>query len=145
MQLTKSENAPKDLTLKQVSYVESNIESCIQILQSWVPMFEDEKNLYSLSSGFHGHEDIEKDLMSTEVIDRKQQEEFINDRIKTKKVSFYYPIKKNKLKTFSTNTSKISSKTRKALVERDMLNRVLVAREFPEEDISLKELLSFSL
>ena len=108
-------------------------------------MFEDEKNLYSLSSGFHGHEDIEKDLMNAEVIDRKQQEEFINDRIKTKKVSFYYPIKKNKLKTFSTNTSKISSKTGKALVERDMLNRVLVAREFPEEDISLKELLSFSL
>ena len=145
MQLTKSENAPKDLTLKRVRYVKSNIESCIQILQSWVPMFEDEKNLYSLSSGFHGHEDIEKDLMNTEVIDRKQQEEFINDRIKTKKVSFYYPIKKNKLKTFSTNTSKISSKTGKALVERDMLNRVLVAREFPEEDISLKELLSFSL
>ena len=83
-------------------------------------MFEDEKNLYSLPSGFHGHKDIEKDLMNTEVIYRKQQEEF------------------------STNTSKISSKTGKALVERDMLSRVLVAREFPEEDISLKRVVTFS-
>ena len=34
LQLTKSENAPKDLTPKRVSYVECKIESCIQILQS---------------------------------------------------------------------------------------------------------------
>ena len=108
-------------------------------------MFEDEKNLYSLSSGYHAHEDIEKNLINAEVIGRKQQEQFVSDRIKTKKVSFYYPIKKNKLKTFSMNTSKISSKTGKALVERDMFNRVLVAHEFAEEDISLKELLSFFL
>ena len=69
----------------------------------------------------------------------------VNDQIKTKKVSFYYPTKKIKFKTFSTNTSKISLKTGKALVERDMFNRVLVACEFAEEDISLKELLFFSL
>ena len=58
LQLTKSEKAPKDLTPKRVSYVESKIESCTQILQSWAPIFEDEKNLYSLSSGYHAHEDI---------------------------------------------------------------------------------------
>ena len=59
----------------------------------------------------------------------KLQEEFVNDRIKTMTESFYYPLKKNKLKTFSTNTSK----TGKALVaERNMLNRVLVAREFAQ-------------
>ena len=75
--------------------------------------------MYSLLSGYHAHEDIEKDLMNAEVIGGKQQE-FVNDRTKTKKVSFYYPIKKNKLKTFSTNTLKISSKTGKALVERDV-------------------------
>ena len=67
----------------------------------------------------------------------------VNNQIKTKKVSFYYPTKKIKVKTFSTNTSKISLKTGKALVERDMFNRVLVACEFAEEDISLKELLFF--
>ena len=145
MQLTKSENAPKGSKPKRVSHVKSKIESCIQILQNWAPMFEDEKSVYSPSSGYHAHGDIEKDLMNAEVIGRKQQEEFVNDRIKTKKVSFYCPIKKKKLKTFSMNTSKISSKTGKAIVERDMFIRVLVAREFAEEDISLKELLSFSL
>ena len=41
-------------------------------------MFEDEKNLYSLSSGYHADEDIEKDLMNAEVIGRKQ-EEFVTD------------------------------------------------------------------
>ena len=56
--------------------------------------------------------------MNAEVMKTKLQEGFVNDRIKTKKVSFYYLIKKNKLKTFSTNTSKISSKARKALAER---------------------------
>ena len=144
LQLTKSENAPKGSKPKRVSHVKSKIESCIQILQNWAPMFEDEKSVYSPSSGYHAHGDIEKDLMNAEVIGRKQQE-FVNDRIKTKKVSFYCPIKKNKLKTFSMNTSKISSKTGKAIVERDMFIGVLVAREFAEEDISLKELLSFSL
>ena len=62
----------------------------------------------------------------------------VNNQIKTKKVSFYYLTKKIKVKTFSTNTSKISLKTGKALVERDMFNRVFVACEFAEEDISLK-------
>ena len=65
--------------------------------------------------------------MNAEVIGRKLQEEFVNDRIKTKKVSFYYPIKKNKLNTFSTNISKVSLKIGKILAERDMFNRVVVA------------------
>ena len=60
---------------------------------------------------------MKKDLMNAEVIGRKHQEELVNDRLKTKQVKFYYTIKKNKLKTFSTNTSKISSKTGKALIE----------------------------
>ena len=76
-------------------------------------MFEDQKNLYSLSSGYHAPEDVEKDLTNAEVLGTKLQEEFVNGRIKTKKVSFYYLIKKYKLKTFSTNTSKVSSKTGK--------------------------------
>ena len=71
MQLTKLENTPKYLIPKRVSYAESNIESCIQILKSWVPMFEDEKNLYGMSSGYHTHEVIEKDLMNAEVIGKK--------------------------------------------------------------------------
>ena len=141
LQLTKSENVPKNLAPTRVSYVESKMESCTQVLQSWVPMFEDEKNLYSLSSGYHIHEDI----MNAEVIGRKLQEEFVNDRIKTKKISFYYPIKKNKLRTFSANKSKVSSKTGKVLAERDMFSRVLVAREFAEKDISLKELSTIDL
>ena len=78
-------------------------------MKSWDTMFQDEKNLYSLPSGYHAPEDVKQDLMNAEVIGTKLQEEFVNERIKTKKVSFYYSIKKNKLKTFSTNTSKISS------------------------------------
>ena len=76
-------------------------------------MFEDQKKLYSLSSGYHASEDVKKDLMNTEVTRTKLQEEFVNDRIKAKKLSFCYPTKKNKLKTFSTSTSKISLKIRK--------------------------------
>ena len=79
LQLTKSENALKDLTPKRVRYVKSKIKSCIQILQSWALMFEDEKSLYSLSSGYHAPKDTEKDLMNAEVISRKQQEEFVSD------------------------------------------------------------------
>ena len=67
-------------------------------------MFEDQKNLHSLSSRYHAPKDVKKDLMNVEVMGTKLQEEFVNDRIKKTKVSFYYPIKKNKLKTFSTNT-----------------------------------------
>ena len=94
-------------------------------------MFKVKKNLYSLSSVCHAHEDIVKDLMNAEVTGSKQ-EEFVNDRIKTKKLSFYYPIRKNKLKTISTS-----------IAERDMFNRVLVAHEFTEEIISLKGLSFF--
>ena len=59
---TKSENVPKDLAPTRVSYVESKIESCIQVFQSWAPMFEDKENLYSLSSGYHAHENMRKIL-----------------------------------------------------------------------------------
>ena len=73
LQLTKSENVPKDLAPSRVSYVESKIESCIQVLQNWDLMFEDEKNLYSLSPGYYAHEDVKKDSMNAEAIGRKLQ------------------------------------------------------------------------
>ena len=41
-------------------------------------MFKVKKNLYSLSSVCHAHEDIVKDLMNAEVTGSKQ-EEFVND------------------------------------------------------------------
>ena len=68
------------------------------------PYVQRQKNLYSLLSGYHAHKDIEKDLMNAEVIG-KPQEGFVNYQIKTKKVPFYYQIKKNKLKIFSRNIS----------------------------------------
>ena len=40
LQQTKSGNVPKDLAPTRVSYVESKIESCIQVLQSWAPMLK---------------------------------------------------------------------------------------------------------
>ena len=83
-------------------------------------MFKDKKDLHSLLSGHHAHEDIEKDLMNAEVIGKKLQEGFVNDQIKTKKVPFYYQIKRKKLKIFSRNISKVSSKTGKTLVKKDM-------------------------
>ena len=83
--------------------------------------------------------------MNAEVMGTKLQEKFVNDRTKTKKVSFYYLIKKYKLKTLSTNISKVSSKTGKTIADRDTFSRVLVAHEFAEKDISLKELLFLSL
>ena len=42
-------------------------------------MFEDQKNLYSLSSGYHVQEDVKKDLMNIEVTRAKLQEGFVND------------------------------------------------------------------
>ena len=35
LQLTNSENVPKDLAPIRASYAESKIESCIHVLQSW--------------------------------------------------------------------------------------------------------------
>ena len=58
LQLTKSENVPKDIAQSRVRYVESKIKSCVQLLQSWSPIFEDEKSLHSLSSRYHAHGDI---------------------------------------------------------------------------------------
>ena len=37
---------------------------------------------------------VQKDFLNAEVIGRRQQEEFVNNQIKTKKVLFYYLIKK---------------------------------------------------
>ena len=106
-------------------------------------MFEDQRNLCSLSSGYHAPKVVEKDLLNAGIIRRKAQEEFVNDRIKTKKVSFCYLIKKYKFKTFSTNISKVPSRTGKALAVRDLFNRVLVARESAEKDISHRVVIFF--
>ena len=51
--------------------------------------------------------------------------------------------KEKQLKKFPTNISKVSSKTGKALAERDLFSRVIVALEFAEDDIQSQRVAIF--
>ena len=57
---------------------------------------------YGISSGAPAPADVEEDLFSANMSENKARDEFIDDRLVKKTASFFYPVKKQRLKTFAS-------------------------------------------
>ena len=114
-----------------MKFDEAAVERCY-VLQQWVPIFSDENQLASLSSGVVNPDDVNSDLLEAKAIGmeksrvhRKQNQIQQNWLLRSNKT--------NKLKTFSTmrSSKSVNVKGKDCIVraDRDLFARLLIIRE----------------
>ena len=68
----------------------------------------DRKGLYCISSGQKVPLEIEKDVLGAEALGQEAKIQFIETRLKSDEKSFFDPVKRLNLKTFSAMGKKVS-------------------------------------
>ena len=87
-------------------------------------------------------------LLGSAETGRQSMENFISSRIQSRKINFWDPVQKLKIKSFSSAAKKIAVKNQKDMTvsvnaDRELFGRLLVAAK--NRDIKLKEVLSYEL
>ena len=102
--LTRShdESKPKDLGKSRIAFDEEKVQKCYETIGTWKNPFKESDNLNGLASGVAAPEEIVEDLLSASSKGKVQFEDFVAKRIETNEIPFYDPIKKLKLKTFTS-------------------------------------------
>ena len=102
----------------------------------------------NLSSGVEATVDVTTDLLLAQSVGENAFNEFIKDRLQSTKTSFYDPVKRRGLKTFSSmkvkKVVKVKEKSVTIAAERSIFGRLLVIAK-DREGLSLKVVLSYSL
>ena len=140
---------PKDVGPSRIKFDEKAAKRAYDVLVNWGNPFNYRDSLVHICSGVEATDTVQQDLLKAEDRGLHACKEFIRDRIQTPAVSFYSPIKKQKLKTFKDmSIKKICNAKEKAVTiaaERSMFARLLVIAKSSRHLISLKEVLSYSL
>lgn len=109
------------------------ISSIDQTVDSMVNPFKCESTqLISPSSGAVASQEVTSDLLNAERIGEEKLSEFILARLPQRSTEFFDTIKANKLKTFSSNTSKTKRVHSDKVIRAErstFINLLLVARE----------------
>ena len=128
-----STSKPKEVSETRMKFDEANVQKCCEILDSWIPIFDESDDIVSLSSGVNASKDVQQDLLRAKSVGEKRSSDFIKERIKSDDVPFYDPIKKNNLKTFSSMNVNKSIKVRDKNVivkaDREFFGRMLILQE----------------
>lgn len=139
---------PKDLLASRRAIDNGAVNRAYDVLENWGNPFDARSYLINICSGKETTQDIQKDLITAESVGESCLQSFINDRLKTSKISFYDPIKKLKLKSFSDlkvkSTIKLNSKTLSIAAERSMFGRLLVIAQ-SRDSLTLKQIFNYSL
>ena len=139
---------PKDLGKSRMVFNNESAHRSYAVLSNWGNPFDYRESLINLCSGIEAPKNIENDLLNAESIGVAALNDFLDNRIKSSKVSFYDPIKKASLKSFNHLKVKkvINSKERSVTIaaERSIFGRLLVVAK-NRQGLSLKEVLSYSL
>lgn len=140
-------STPKDLGKKRRLLDETVVSTCQNVIASWTNPFVKNVQLVSLSSGIAATDEVLNDLLSASAIGAKQLKEFVTSRIETSNVKFHDPIKKNKLKTFSSLSKKITVKVKERMMtikaDRQTFARLMVIQK--SRCVHLKDVLCYEL
>ena len=141
-------SVPKDLRKSRIAFNINNVEKALEVLTGWGSPFDYRDALINVTSGLEAPEEVSGDILQAHQKGMKAMNAFIDDRIKTSKVSFYAPIKQLALKTFKSmnkkKTIKFQDKTITLAAERSLFGRLLViARNGC--GLTLKQVLQYSL
>ena len=137
---------PKDFGKKRILYDEASVSTCYELINSWRNPFNDSTLIIGLSSGLAAPKEIQNDLLNAADVGKKQLKDFLVTRIEATSQHFHDPIKKNKLKTFSsidTKPIKVNNTTINLKSDRETFARLLVVQQ--NRRISLQDVLKFEL
>ena len=87
------------------------LKKCYDVHGHWPTIFDD-SHILSLSSGRFADKEVKSDLLGAKKVGVQCLEEFVANHIIQKSVAFYDPIKKTKLKTFSSMQAKETVKVK---------------------------------
>ena len=103
-----TEKQQRDLRPREITRSEEQVQQTVQAFQSFINPFQLETSqpLTSLSSGAAMPKEVRYDVLNALKNGKTQKDKFIRDRLQTKKVIFFEPIKRNRFKTMSSTTPK---------------------------------------
>ena len=148
--ITDTNSRHADLGHSRITRDEADIQSVMDMLENnWVDPFNSEdQDLVSISTGTLATAEVLKDLKDAEHIGRDAYEEFRKDRIEPGHAKkFHDPIKKQKLKTFSSIGKKkvVKTSTQNAILKADrnlFAQMILIAQT---RDLNMAEVLRHPL
>ena len=94
----------KDIRKSEIQHSEADVKKVVDAISNFVnpPEVENKDLLYCISSGAPAPTDVEEDLFLADMSGNKACDEFIEDCLIKKTASFFYPVKKQRLKTFAS-------------------------------------------
>ena len=123
------------------------VQKCASLIEEWLNLFQKAEELVFLLSGQQAPEDLKQDLLKERKIGEKQPQEFIDNRILSDKVGFCEPIKRLKLKTFTSlkvkKTTRVKGKDHTIESRLKAFSRSIILQE--KRNISIREVLNYEL
>ena len=138
----------KDLDSTQINADEKAVTRISSTLDSMLNPFDTHhEGIVCLSSGTVAVEEIKKDLLAAPDKGEKAVKEFMDQRLLSKSVDIFAPIKALQLKTFSdqakTKKKSAAGKDVILLADKKLFSRLLIIGQ--SKNIDLREILSYSL
>ncbi|XP_038062969.1 uncharacterized protein LOC119733637 [Patiria miniata] len=138
----------KDLDVSRNQQDEKATQRVIETVSNMVNPFECEgMDMIHISSGVAASDEVRDDLLKAKRLGEEQCVQFIKERLQGGQVGFFFPLKKNKLLTFSNQGKEVSLGVNDKQVvlkaNRDLFTRLLVTSQVRKAD--MREVLSFSL
>ena len=116
------------------------------VLENWPAIFY-YSHILSLSYGWFANKEVESDLLGAKEIGEQCLEEFMTNRLIEKSVAFYNPIKKKKLKTFSSMQANATVRVKQNQIsiktDRKIFSCMLVIQR--KHSINLRDVSQYSL
>ena len=97
-------SSQKDIRKSEIQHSEAEVRKVVDAISNFVNPSEVENKdlLYCISSGAPAPADVEEDLFSADISGNNACDKFIEDCLVNKTASFFYPVKKQRLKTFAS-------------------------------------------
>ena len=121
---------------------EESVNTCYEVISSWINSFEESNAITGLSSGRVAPKDLQDDLLNAEDINAGQLKDFLATRIQSDETKFHDPVRKNKLETFScleANPINITNTTIAMTSDLEIFARLLGIKE--KRGLSRREIL----
>ena len=107
LRLERPNVTPRDLGKKIILYDEASDSTCYELINSWRNPLNDSTLIIGLSFRLSAQKEIKNDFFNAADVGKKQLEDFLITRIESISQTFHDPVKKNKVKTFSSIDTKI--------------------------------------
>ena len=105
----------RELLPSEIKYSEVSVKKCDDVFENWPAIFND-SHILSLPSGQFADREVESDLLGAKEIGEQCLEEFMANHLVEKSVAFCDPIKKKKLKTFSSMQAKATVRVKQSQI-----------------------------